>query len=113
MLRHVSTMPLELHTRRAPPNPAGVPIYPPIHPPTHPSPIHPSTHPPTHLPQACKIGKLFAKHFKVAEQEEMLRTQVGAAQPWLWVCWMPASTCFAHVCMAGLHAQKRQAACHC
>ncbi|KAI7837305.1 hypothetical protein COHA_008820 [Chlorella ohadii] len=26
--------------------------------------------------KACKIGKLFAKHFKVAEQEEVLRTQV-------------------------------------
>ncbi|PRW59924.1 DEAD-box helicase family [Chlorella sorokiniana] len=26
--------------------------------------------------KACKVGKLFAKHFKVAEQEEMLRTQV-------------------------------------
>ena len=28
-------------------------------------------------PQACRIGKLFAKHFKVAEQEEALRSQVG------------------------------------
>ncbi len=33
-------------------------------------------------PQACKIGKLFAKHFKVAEQEEVLRTQVGSDRRW-------------------------------
>lgn len=30
--------------------------------------------------QACRVGKLFAKHFKVEEQEAVLRSQVGRAE---------------------------------
>ena len=57
---------------------------------------------PQPCPQACKIGKLFAKHFKVAEQEEALRTQVCdpclAAQP---ASCRPTARVDKLVCMAG------------
>lgn len=37
--------------------------------------------------QACRIGALFAKHKKVHEQEELLRTQVGGASAWTHRVW--------------------------
>lgn len=60
---------------------------------------------PQPCPQACKIGKLFAKHFKVAEQEEALCTQVcapciAAPASQLWPT-ARVDKLFKLVCMAG------------